>query len=245
MASHYLRTTSTLDGSPVFVVVSEASRNYKTGAMLQTWILKANVSPQVSVRTGSDSSVCGECPRRWSLGGDCYVVVGRGPLQIWKAVKRNIRGESSLARPLNLDKPPAFLKRQSLRLGAYGDPAAVSFEFWERLMSSLQISRWTGYTHQWRTCDTRFQKLVMASADSESERHEARSLGWRTFRVRGASEPLLVGEFECPASAEQGKRLTCASCLACDGGDITKASPVIIAHGVKNQKGLVSLRRAG
>jgi hypothetical protein len=57
-------------------------------------------------------------------------------------------------------------------------------------------------------------------------------MGWRTFRVREASEPVAKGEFICPASAEAGKRTTCIQCQACDGADRAgKASPTIIAHG--------------
>ena len=62
---------------------------------------------------------------------------------------------------------------------------------------------------------------------------EARALGWRTFRVRSAGSVLLAREFACPASDEEGWRLTCEECLACDGsaGSPDRASPVIVAHG--------------
>ncbi len=236
MASHYLRTTSTLDGEPVIVVVSEFSKNRKTGAMLQTWILRDSESPIDAARTGADISVCGDCPRRWYLGGDCYVIPLHGPHPVWKGV------QSGSIKPLDLDNPPIYLMRKPMRLGAYGDPAAVPFELWARLMESFKVERWTGYTHQWLDCDTRFQSLLMASVDSESERLTALALGWRTFRVRSSADPILAGEFACPASTEQGHRLTCETCYACDGGSVFKANPVIVAHGNKNRRGLIGLR---
>jgi hypothetical protein len=73
----------------------------------------------------------------------------------------------------------------------------------------------------------------MASVDSEAEATEARGNGWRTFRVRAASAPLMTGaEIACPASDEAGKKTTCADCKAC-GGMSAKArvSIAIIAHG--------------
>ena len=72
----------------------------------------------------------------------------------------------------------------------------------------------------------------MASADSADDRMLAIAKGYRTFRVRTESEALLPGEFICPASEEAGKRLTCDTCGACNGGvDSKKASPAIIVHG--------------
>jgi hypothetical protein len=73
--------------------------------------------------------------------------------------------------------------------------------------------------------------LVMASADSEKDRIDAILQGFRTFRVRTSVESILPGEFPCPASEEQGKKLQCDDCMACDGGISKKGSPVIVVHG--------------
>ena len=58
-------------------------------------------------------------------------------------------------------------------------------------------------------------------------------MGWRTFRVSLDPErdPLRKGEALCPASAEAGKKLTCAQCLACGGADGRRSSIYIPAHG--------------
>ena len=47
------------------------------------------------------------------------------------------------------------------------------------------------------------------------------------------------GEFVCPASAEAGKRLTCAQCRACNGAKRggRNVSPAIIWHGPDNGAG--------
>lgn len=88
----------------------------------------------------------------------------------------------------------------------------------------------TGYTHQWRTCDPRFKRLVMASCDTEQDYFDATADGWRTFRVRESDEPMLPGEIMCPASKEGGERVQCANCLLCNGSESGAKSIVIIRH---------------
>ena len=118
-----------------------------------------------------------------------------------------------------------------IRLGSYGDPAAVPLELWRALVS--RSSGHTGYTHQWRNCDPGFSDLVMASADSPAERILARARGYRVFRVRTESEPVEEREVVCPASAEAGKKTVCALCRACGGtSSKARADVVIAAHGI-------------
>ena len=92
---------------------------------------------------------------------------------------------------------------------------------------------WTGYTHQWATCDAGYARYCMASVETPRQRQEAMAKGYRTFRVRLPEQPVEEGEFICPASAEAGKRLTCAECQACGGAKAggRNASPVILFHG--------------
>jgi len=58
--------SSLIDGAPIVVIVSGLlkSENAKTGNMLQTYILRADVSPTNAIRSGEDSSICGDCPAR-------------------------------------------------------------------------------------------------------------------------------------------------------------------------------------
>ncbi len=80
------------------------------------------------------------------------------------------------------------------------------------------MAKRTGYTHQWITAAAQpLRSLVMASVDSPVQRDIAKLLGWRTFRTKHASAPVLPGEIVCPASEEAGKRTTCARCGLCDG----------------------------
>ena len=73
----------------------------------------------------------------------------------------------------------------------------------------------------------------MASCDTESEVDLALSRGWKPFYVRREGAELPDGFFECPASKEQGKRLTCTDCMVCRGGDHREGQgvPSIVAHG--------------
>jgi hypothetical protein len=77
----------------------------------------------------------------------------------------------------------------------------------------------TGYTHQWRTTDTAWSGLVMASADSADDQVAARAMGYRSFRVVTPDAPDAgkVKGVSCPASAESGKGKTCSTCGLCNG----------------------------
>jgi len=73
---------------------------------------------------------------------------------------------------------------RSIRLGTYGDPFAAPVALWSDLISLA--SGHSGYSHQWKRPDfdhSQWAGLVMASADSASERDLAKSLGMRVFRV--------------------------------------------------------------
>lgn len=223
------RGPSLLDGAPIVVVatgLAKASANEKTGDMVQTWIMRDDVEPHAAVKTGDDASVCGQCPHRPALGGSCYVKTFQAPLSVFRAV-----GRGGYAVAEDLEAVADAGAGRMVRLGSYGDPAAVPVAVWEAFTS--RAKGWTGYTHQWRTAPDAFKPLCMASADSEAEAVEARAAGWRTFRVRTADEAVTPkAEIVCPASAEAGYKTNCAACRACMGtASKAKASPVIIAHG--------------
>src|SRR5215467_284479 len=53
---------SMLDGMPVVAIanrITDKSTNGKTGAMVQTWIIRSDVNPVEALENGSDASVCG------------------------------------------------------------------------------------------------------------------------------------------------------------------------------------------
>jgi len=205
---------SQINGQPIKAVVtgtSKATANPKTGDMLQLWILPANEAPHHAIKSGADASVCGECPARPINGGDCYVTTFQAPLSVWRSTYPNT--------PADRNVP--------IRLGAYGDPAALPFDI---VAGLIQGKKHTGYTHQWRTCDPRFKSIVMASVDSDAEAAEAKANGWRYFRVEREDGTPKAGEVSCPASEEAGKRTTCANCLMCSGTTSQAKSIVINAH---------------
>ena len=132
------------------------------------------------------------------------------------------------------NKPKQVAKRLAghfVRLGAYGDPAAVPTKVWRNVTSAS--AGFTGYTHQWKA--QRFAYLArycMASADTAAEQLLAVAQGWRTFRVKTSGADLLPLESACPASAEAGRKLTCSQCRACSGSSRgLKGSIAIDAHG--------------
>lgn len=224
------RGPSLLDGKPIVVVaITKQSKNSKTGNMIQTYILVDNgISPVENYKSLADESICGDCPHRRGKGGACYVLVHQGPTMVSKGILRDIY-------PLDLQKASQECSGRVVRLGTYGDPAAVPRYVWDALLENASGN--TGYTHQWKNNKaSHILDICMASADSEEDRIQAKSLGLRTFRVRTKEEPILSGEFVCPASEEGGKRKLCVSCKACDGGVNTrKGDPVIVTHG--NLKG--------
>lgn len=226
------RGASLLDDKPIVVVaITGKSSNSKTGDMVQTYILADNgKSPVESAKALDDVSVCGDCKHRRGLGGSCYVNLGQGARAVMDGVMRGIY-------PDNIINAAFAVHKRKVRLGTYGDPAAVPAYVWETLLSGADSH--TGYTHQWQKGKAdHVKQWCMASVDTPKEMAIAKMEGWRTFRVRVADgSPEYSHEMKCPASAEMNKRLTCNTCMACSGGVNTKkASVTIIVHGsLKNR----------
>lgn len=221
------RGPSQIDGAPIVVIatgIGDASRNAKTGPMVQTWILREDVSPVEASERSLDGSICGQCPHRHSLGGACYVQLGRAPMSVWRSYR------AGRYRAADIDDLAA-LHLLRVRAGSYGDPAAVPAIVW------ASIQPHTGYTHQWRephAADLR--SLVMASVDSEDEAREARARGWRTFRVKRAGARMMPGEIVC-LSETVGR--SCYECGLCKGARLPAKSIVIDVHGAR--KGRLSV----
>lgn len=216
---------SLINGKPIVAIATgmvTPSTNRKTGPMIQTWILSQSEAPHKAVKSGEDESVCGDCPAR---GKWCYVTTFQGPRSIWETWKRG--GYPPLDLTAFAGKP--------VRLGAYGDPAAVPFHIWDSI--GFQASMVTGYTHAWRYCDPMLKHYCMASADSYKDAVEARDRGWRTFRVtQSPGDKSLSREVICPASDEAGKKLTCIECGACNGTSQGRKSHIVIkAHGAASK----------
>ncbi|MFN5745577.1 MAG: hypothetical protein ACK443_05760 [Methylococcaceae bacterium] len=216
---------SMLDGAPIVLLATESSENSKTGNLLQTYIMRADMHPQEAIATGQDASVCGDCAYRGTLidgkikGRICYVEMVRGPAGVYRSFTEGRAIRVSLRKAG---------RGRVVRMGSYGDPAAVPIEIWLQLLEG-SIGR-TGYTHAWRYCDPRFQALLMASCDHPGDYREAQALGWKTYRVKLPEEARFKGERPCPASAEAGKHVTCLECQGCDG---QANSYTINSHGLE------------
>jgi hypothetical protein len=234
------RGPSLLDGAPILVVaigLATGSTNRKTGDMLQTYILRDDVAPIAAVASGQDASICGDCVHRGDMGNGkgrtCYVNIGQGPTQVWKTAQRG--GYPAAPRGQGFDAwadaVAAAGAGRVVRLGTYGDPAAVPAAVWQALTSECIAH--TGYTHQWRNpAAAALRTLCMASADSVADAASAQAAGWRTFRVAmPCDSPRERTEAVCPASAEAGRKMVCADCRACAGANGRRGSIVIQAHG--------------
>lgn len=225
---------SAINGEPIVVIATgfaDASKNTKTGGkLIQTFIMLQDVAPHAAAKAGLDDAVCGDCPHRPANNGSCYVVLHHAPLSTWRCYTS---GTGYAFFDAETDGP--LLEGQGVRLGSYGDPAAVPIAVWLELLDFVDFH--TGYTHQWKTCDAEFSSIVMASADSLQDKIDANENGYRTFRVRPETDRTKdVGEFVCPASAERGHVTTCDACQAC-GGWLSKAraNVVISSHGPKRR----------
>lgn len=215
------------------VVIAQPSWNKKTGTMLGTWILPLDTLPSEAAAYGSDKdeSVCGFCRYRATKDGrPCYVRMEWDSDVLWKRLHAGEFEEF----PADQWQRKINPLRMAVRLGSYGDPAAVPTDVWVRLTSTAD--RFTGYTHlwDWENVDVGLKRFCMASVDTPEQRDKANKLGWRTFHVvtnnSVVSAPI---EILCPASEEHGRATTCDRCRLCMGTSLGKgvANIYIPAHG--------------
>lgn len=221
---------SFINGKDIVVVATFKTDNEKTGNMVQVWILVADLQPLKANYSGADEAVCGGCKHRHFRS--CYVNLAHGPLHIWKAWKAGKYPRVQLQHSTS-----ELFSDRYVRLGAYGDPAAVPVEVLDTI--TRVCAGWTGYTHQWMKKRFKpYRRFCMASCDTIEEVRKAQRRRWKPFFVRQENEELPKGFFACPASAEEGKRLTCAQCRVCRGGTWNRKMglPSIIAHGTSWKK---------
>lgn len=232
---------SLIDGKPIVAIAIAKSGNVKTGNMVQTYIIRADMNPLEASKTGADYSICGSCPhrgtptndkaRKQALKRSCYVNLGQGPLIVFKAFMRGIypvvTGHKAIA---------AIGKGRMVRLGTYGDPAAVPAYIWESLISEAEGH--TAYTHQSGVVSAQARpEFMMISADTKAQAEIAWTEGKRTFRVINGTHEIVTGrEILCPASKEAGFKTTCNSCGLCGGSSVKAKSIAIVDHGPLNRK---------
>lgn len=214
------RGASLFTGRPIQVVLTGIdlkTANEKTGAMVQASIVRQEGNPTYDYGTVRERDICGDCP----LSGPyetraCYVRFLAFRL-----------GEHTHAYPqISLDDAARAVEEKPVRIGAFGDPAAVPYEVWAVLLS--RVHTWTGYTHAWRTCDDRFKRIVMASVETRGGARLAHARGWRTFRVKRPDFDAYLGEIVCPATMH---KVQCVKCGLCSGALYRASNIVIDAHG--------------
>jgi hypothetical protein len=218
---------SLLDGKPIVVIATYSKRNAKTGAVVQTYILVDGMNPLDASKTGADFSICGNCAMRGEVTTDpnrkqaakrrCYVNLGQGVLIVYKSFLRGVYAMAD-----NIAARKSIGRGRFVRIGTYGDPAAVPPAVWEELLS--EADTFTAYSHQsgWRP------DIAMQSADNYAQAFEHWKAGRRTFRV--VSDILELdkkNEVLCPASKEAGRRVQCTACKLCKGSAPAKSIAIV------------------
>jgi hypothetical protein len=131
---------SLLDGKPIVVIATYSKRNAKTGVVVQTYILVDGINPLEASKTGADFSICGNCAMRGEVTTDptrkqaknrrCYVNLGQGVLIVYKSFLRGVYAMAD-----NISARKSIGRGRFVRIGTYGDPAAVPAAVWEDLLS--------------------------------------------------------------------------------------------------------------
>ena len=214
---------SLLDGAPIVVIATYSNRNTKTGHVVQTYILRADINPLEASKTGLDYSICGDCimrgepttdpKRKIAKGRKCYVNLGQGVLIVYKSFLRGVYQPGD---------PRTMGRGRFVRVGTYGDPGAVPSEVWDELLA--EADTWTAYSHQsgWRP------DIAMQSVDNHAQAIAQWKQGNRTFRVLADLGDLdHKNEALCPASKEAGRRVQCTACKLCKGSSLAKSIAIV------------------
>jgi hypothetical protein len=245
------RGSSMYNAAPIVAVLTRSS-NRKTGTsknnMVQLWILSDETNPIEASRAGYDASICGKCPhmgkpnpdkiKGWSDGRTCYVNLIHGPSAVYKGVQRGIYSEA------NHENVKGFLSGNMLRLGAYGDPAALPVALVDLLVSYSKGHTGYSHAHNMQEHDANVYKTSMFSADNKRDAITAHAQGYRTFRVIPVAAwqekqkgELLSNEIICPATPEGGNKSTCVNCGLCNGMHSNGAKSIaVVAHGASKNK---------
>ena len=232
---------SLIDGSPIVCIAIITSNNVKTGNMLQTYIIRSDMSPMDASKTGLDYAICGDCihrgtptdspDKKQALNRSCYVTLYQGPTVVYKALKRGLYPNATP------EQIRAIGAGQAVRMGSYGDPAAVPASVWDNLLQDS--AGHTGYSHQSKLPGVVVDySRVMVSVESKASAQGYHLNGKRTFRVipvatwqdKGRAS-LLKSEILCPASVEAGNKSTCIDCGLCKGSSSKGKSIAIVSHG--------------
>ena len=150
----------------------------------------------------------------------CYVRIDQGSLIVWKAYQKGSYPKTNDISELG--------RGRMVRLGTYGDPAAVPSYVWHQLLE--EAIGHTAYSHQ-NDIIPIDKKIFMGSADSLEHAKKFWNDNIRTFRVIQNLDEIQDNEILCPASKEAGRKSTCAKCKLCSGtSSNSKKSIAIVQH---------------
>ena len=219
---------SLIDGKPIVAIALASLANRKTGPAVQTYIMRSDIHPVDASKQRLDISVCGDCFHRGDTHKtrSCYVTLGHGPASVWRSY---INGGYKHANSRDILR----FSGEFIRLGSYGDPAAVPIGVWRNLIK-IGGSGHSGYTHN-AQYQPEITTLCMVSSDSEREALSAQAAGFKTFRVKLEIDPLLPGEKTCPGSIEAGHASNCNRCKQCTGSS-AKRNFAVNVHGLEYLK---------
>lgn len=217
---------SRIDGAPIIAVATWDSRNSKTGNMLQTYILREDIDPRDANKYGEDYSICGTCDlkgdptfdpdAKLATGRKCYVVIGQGPVIVFKTYKRGGYPDYT-----NTADRRMVGAGRMVRIGTYGDGAAAPDGVWDDVL--FGAAGHTAYSHNGGN-----PERYMVSADSLANAQQAWASKYRTFRIVKDRHEIIKGqEIECPAS----RGVQCRDCGLCAGTSVQAKSIAIVVHG--------------
>jgi len=202
--------------------LTSQSKNKKTGDMLGISILPIEEKPSDSIKHKDDGPQCGTCALAASTPGpwSCYV----NPIAlnaVWTAtIKQKV--SKLVEKFLELTPTP-------IRLGTYGDPALLPLELLKKLVSGR---KYTGYTHQWKTCSPEYSQYLMASIDHSNNKADAIKKGYRTYRILSELDTLDEDEIMCP---HDSTGVQCCDCRLCSGNGVKAKNIAVRVSGPKNK----------
>ena len=226
------RGPSLIGTGTVTAIATLESSNIKTGNMIQVWILPDDRDPLAALQSNTNAAACGVCPlqgwfdkqRGKLVDRVCYVNVGQAPKQIYRSLKSGRYAEYDHAQHAD------YLRGREIRIGAYGDPAALPTSL-VRYLSRIGSS-WTGYSHQLFWIDQRrakaLSRVLMASCHTPAQHAEAKRRGWRSFVAIRPEQARPDGAVECP---NYSHGVQCRDCRLCQGTSKRARDIYVIAHG--------------
>lgn len=222
----------------VTAVVFQSNDNPKTGKCIALAILPGDGVDAMSARSeGRDIACCGSCTlRSIASGGNggCYV----SPL----ALMGYAGSAESAWKQSDPYAMPDDVPLLPLRLGAYGDPAAIPADAFRRLISwhdGLAGSVW-GYTHGWRHSNAQHLRMAcMASVETPEQQAQAVAKGWRVYRIIPGLDALQGSGLSL---CESDTGTACVDCGACSGSSARNDNGrAIVVHGASRKRATASL----